>query len=332
MALIIANILILGLVGWFVITTAPGERNSVMPALQTQDNTAALSPVDAFTASDVAVSVAKATHLNEATAVANQAQSARAVILTSASNTNIATKPQITETPLKSWRDIKEYVVSSGDTVSSLAQKFGITSDSIRWSNKITGDALTVGSVIFLPPSNGIVYTVATGDTPQSLATKFRADATRIAADNDAEVEALVTGRKIFIADGSILTVNAARSAASRVPLSNFRPVYGYNGYDPGWCTYYAAARSGAPANWGNANTWAYYAARSGWRVSSIPSAGAIFQTSAGRWGHVGIVEEVSADGTMMRYSDMNGLAGFWRVGYSGWVPATKYPNYITRN
>ena len=330
-ALVFANVLVLGLVIWFVISTAPGEKN-VFPALQTQVDTKALSPVDAFTASDVAVSVAKATHLNEATAVVNQAQSARAVVLMSASNTSIAAKPQIIETPLKSWRDIKEYVVLGGDTVNNVAQKHGITSDSLRWSNKITGDTLAVGTTIFLPPSNGIVHTVVAGDTPQTLATKFRADATRIAADNDAEVDPLVVGRKIFIADGSVLTVNAARSAARRVPLSNFRPIYGYNGYDPGWCTYYAAAKSGAPANWGNANTWAYYAARSGWRVSSVPTAGAIFQTSAGRWGHVGIVEEVSADGTMMKYSDMNGIAGFWRVGYSDWVSSTKYPNYITRN
>lgn len=328
--LVVANVIVLGVVGLFVVSSAPGEKNA-LPALQLQNEAVALSPVDTFTASDVAVSVAKATRLNEATAVANQAQSARAAVLMSASSTSIAAKPQIMETPLKSWRDIKEYLVMDGDSVSKLAQKFGITSDSIKWSNKLTGDTLTVGSTIVLPPANGIVHTVVAGDTPQSLATKYRADATRIAADNDAEVEALVVGRRVFVANGSILVSNAAASAARRVPISNFRPIYGYNGYDPGWCTYYAAYRSGAPANWGNANTWAYYAARSGWRVSSTPTVGAIFQTSAGRWGHVGIVEAVSEDGTMMKYSDMNGLAGFWRVGYSDWVPSTKYPNYITR-
>jgi surface antigen len=48
-------------------------------------------------------------------------------------------------------------------------------------------------------------------------------------------------------------------------------------------------------------------------------------------WGHVAVVEAVSPDGTMIKYSDMNGLSGFGRVGYSDWVPATTYQNYIYR-
>lgn len=143
-------------------------------------------------------------------------------------------------------------------------------------------------------------------------------------------------GRKVFIANGQVdppLSITPAVSASLRSSgsSSGYRPVYGYNGYDVGWCTYYAAAKSGAPANWGNANTWAYYARLSGWNVSSVPAPGAIFQTPRGVWGHVGIVDEVSEDGSMIRYSDMNGLAGFGRVGYSNWVPASTFPNYIKR-
>jgi len=34
----------------------------------------------------------------------------------------------------------------------------------------------------------------------------------------------------------------------------------------------------------------------------------------------------------MIKYSDMNGLAGWGRVGYSDdWVPASKFPHYIYR-
>ena len=59
--------------------------------------------------------------------------------------------------------------------------------------------------------------------------------------------------------------------------------------------------------------------------------AGAVAQTDAGYEGHVAIVEAVSDDGTQMKYSDMNGLAGFGRVGYSGWVAADHFPHYIYR-
>jgi surface antigen len=116
------------------------------------------------------------------------------------------------------------------------------------------------------------------------------------------------------------------------VPVSgtSFSFSFGGVGYPEGWCTYYAAARSGAPGGWGNAATWAYYAALTpGWSVSPIPRKGAIAQTTAN---HVGIVEDVRiVNGQyQIKYSDMNGLAGFGRVGYSGWVSSTDpFQNYI---
>jgi surface antigen len=123
----------------------------------------------------------------------------------------------------------------------------------------------------------------------------------------------------------------AATGGARLLSAGSFTAQYGSNGYDFGYCTYYAAARSGAPSNWGNANTWAYYAALSGWTVSSAPRVGAIAQTSRGYLGHVAIVEAVSADGSQMKYSDMNGLAGWGRVGYSDWVSSSYFEHYIYR-
>ncbi len=332
--LVTANLIVLVGVIWFVVAEAPSDTAPVHASqIQAPAVEVALSPVDKFTTSDVAVSVAQATKLEESTAVLNQAQSAKVAVLMSASDTNIAAKPQIVDTSLKSWRDIREYKVVAGDTVSSVAQKFSISSDAIRWSNGITGDALTVGASIFLPPSEGIAHLVVAGDTPASLATKYHVNADQISADNDAEQSALVVGRRVFIANGQIIAAPArAVSATTYAASSSFSPRYGSNGYDWGWCTYYAAGRAGAPANWGNANTWAYFARLSGWVVSSSPTAGAIFQTSSGWAGHVGIVEEVSPDGLQMKISDMNGIAGFGRVGYSGWISSSTYPNYISRS
>lgn len=326
-----ANAFVLIGVVWFVVAEAPSDKAAVS-AVRVEDNVAALSPVDKLTASDVAVNVARATGLEETRAVTSQAQSAQVAVVMSASDTNIAAKPQIVDTSLKSWRDIKEYTVADGDTISSVAQKFGVSSDSIRWSNNLTGNALTVGSKIYLPPSEGIAYVVVAGDTPESLATKFHTNAEGISTDNDAEQSGLTVGRRIFIANGQIIVAAARATSASYAMVSSFSPRYGANGYDWGWCTYYAAARSGAPGNWGNASTWAYYARLSGWRVSSAPTPGAIFQTPSGWAGHVGIVEEVSEDGSQMKISDMNGIAGFGRVGYSGWMSSSTYPNFITRS
>lgn len=330
-SLVFANAVLLLGVMFFVVTSAKTDRPEVVAAQKTA--TFATTPVDKLTSFDVAANVAKAVNLPEKTPLINQAQSAKVAVIVSASDSALTTKPQVIATGLKSWRDITEYVVASGDSVPAVAQKFGVTSESIRWSNGLTGDALTAGAKLTIPPVNGVVYTVKSGDTPQTVAAAYHTTADKVIQYNDAE-NGLVVGRRIIIPDGQIVAPTPARqityaTTRTSISTSSFTPSYGANGYDYGWCTYYAAARSGAPGNWGNANTWAYYARLSGWNVSSTPTAGAIFQTPAGWAGHVGMVEEVYGNGTM-KISDMNGIAGFGRVGYAV-VPVTQYPNYISR-
>lgn len=315
----------------FVITSARVEKPATVAAQRTA--AVATTPIDKLTSYDVAANLAKAVNVPEKTPITNQAQSAKVAVIVSASDSAVASKPQIVSTALKSWRDISDYTVAAGDTVSSVAQKFGVTSESIRWSNGLSGDALTAGNKLVIPPVNGVVYTVKSGDTPQTVAAAYHSTAEKVIGYNDAE-NGLVVGRRIIIPDGRIVPATPPRTTTyltnrSIIGTSSFTPNYGPNGYDWGWCTYYAAARSGAPGNWGNANTWAYYARLSGWKVSSTPVAGAIFQTPSGWAGHVGIVDEVYGNGTM-KISDMNGIAGFGQVG-SAVVPVTAYPNYIYR-
>ncbi len=316
----------------FVATSSSSSEKASVVASQ-KSAEAVASPVDRLTSYDVAANVAKAVNLPEKTPITNQAQSARVAVVVSASDTSVATKPQVVTTAQKSWRDITEYTVAEGENISAVAQKFGVTSESIRWSNGLSGDGLNAGTKLTIPPLNGIVHTVKAGDTPQSLATAYHTSAEKISLYNDAEQNGLVVGRKAIIPDGKIIPVvtptRTTNTTYTVVAGNSFTPRYGANGYDFGWCTYYAAARSGAPGNWGNANTWAYYARVSGWNVSSKPSAGAIFQTPAGWAGHVGIVEEVYENNTM-KISDMNGIAGFGRVGYAI-VSTSAYPNYISR-
>ena len=329
LGLVGANLVLLGGVLFFVITSSHSHTDANLSS-QTTAETVAVSPVDRLTSFDVAANIAKTVNLPERTPIANQAQSARVAVVVSASDTSVAAKPQVITAGLKSWRDIAEYTVAAGENVPAVAQKFGITSESVRWSNGLSGDSVTAGTKLVVPPVSGLVYTVKTGDTPQSVATAYHTSAEKIVQDNDAE-NGLPVGKRILVRDGKIIpVVTRTYTNATSVYAASFSPRYGANGYDWGWCTYYAAARSGAPGNWGNANTWAYYARLSGWRVSSVPTAGAIFQTPAGWAGHVGIVEEVYDNGTM-KVSDMNGFAGFGRVGYAV-VSVGAYPNYISRS
>jgi surface antigen len=326
--LVVANAAVLIAVVTFVITSSHGDHSTAKVSL----SAAATNPVDGLTSYDIASNVARVADLPEITLISNQAQSARVALVVSASDTHVIAKPQILATALKSRKDIQTYTVQAGDTVASIAQKFGITSDSIKWSNNLSTDTVALGTKLTLPPTgvSGIVYTVKDGDTAQTLATKFKANADQITAYNDAELAGLTVGEQILVPNGQIQAV-ASRSFGL-LSSGSFTAQYGSNGYAYGYCTYYAAARSGAPSNWGNANTWGYYAVLSGWTVSSTPRVGAIAQTSGMSYlGHVAIVEAVSDDGTQIKYSDMNGIKGWGNVGYSDWVSTSRFEHYIYR-
>jgi surface antigen len=325
--LIGGNILLLITIGVFVLTNRSASQTVRASTLNSAVSTAASStkPLDTLSSAQIALTAAQLTDLPELTAIHNQADSDSLVLAVVPNDSSALSKPQIVSTALKSKQDIIHYTTKSGDTIDKLSAKFKVNANSIRWSNNISGNTITSHLKLVIPPVNGIVYKVKSGDTPASLASRYQADQRLIIAMNDAEINGLKPGDQIIIPNGSI-----APSAVSSVSYGVFLASYGGNGYDYGWCTYYAASRVGVPSNWGNANTWDDYARLSGWTVSSRPKAGAVAQSDAMSFlGHVAVVEAVSADGSMIKYSDMNGIAGWGRVGYSGWVPATTYQHYI---
>lgn len=331
-AILVGNFLLLAGIISFVLYGSGGAAPNAQASLASANAAATNNPLDQLSSADIAANLSRVANMPEATAVTNQADTVSAELAVSA-NDSLVSKPQIIATDLKSRRDIKEYIVLEGDTVTSIAAKFNVTSDSIRWSNNLTGDTVTPGAHLSIPPLNGIVYTVVAGDTPQSLASKYSASADQITAFNDAEISGLKPGEKIIIPNGQVQTTvySARRTTSSGSYAFGSSAIYGYNGYDWGNCTWYVASRISVPTNWGNANTWDNLAPMSGWTVSSVPRPGAIAQSDRGSFGHVAYVEAVSDDGTQIKYSDMNGLAGFARVGYSGWVPASSFPHYIYR-
>ncbi len=328
-SILTANLVLLVGVVLFVVQNPNAGTAASQNAIA--DNQAAANPLDQLSSAEIAVHVSKITNMDpeETKAVVNEADSANLLLSMAPGNDGLIGKPQVVNTALKSKKDIQKYTVAQGDTLASIAAKFGVTSDSIRWSNGMTGATVTPGNQLFISPvSSGIVYIVKQGDTPDSLAQKFHSNKDQIIAYNDAELTGLKVGDTILIPDGSIASV--AVRATSYGLSSGFVPTYGGNTYARGYCTWYVASLIQVPNNWGNAVTWAAGAARSGWIVSKTPVPGAIAQRGGGA-GHVAIVRDVSADGSMIIFSDMNGISGFGRVGTSGWVSASEYSNYLYR-
>lgn len=297
----------------FLVVKSPSSDNTVRQSTAAAGAApAATAALDQLSSADIAVHVARMTSLPEAVAVTNQADSEATQLAITATETKVVAKPQVVATSLKSAKDIQTYTTVSGDTLSSLASKFGVTSDSIRWSNALTSERLTPGKQLLIPPVSGVVYTVKSGDTVDSLAQRYSSSKEQILADNDAELAGLKVGQRILIRGGIQPVVRAATTSyfGGGISFGGGRASYGYNGYDYGWCTWYVAnkrlaAGSPMPTNLGNAATWAVRAAAYGLATGRTPQVGAAVVTATRGAGHVAYVERINADGTIW-VSEMN--------------------------
>lgn len=99
------------------------------------------------------------------------------------------------------------YTVQKGDTLSTIAQKFDISTDTIKWANDLTSDNLAVSEELKIPPVSGIIHKVAKGETVYSIAKKFDANPQAIVdfPFNDfanPQTFALVEGQTLVVPDG----------------------------------------------------------------------------------------------------------------------------------
>lgn len=79
----------------------------------------------------------------------------------------------------------KSYKVVAGDTLGSISNRFGVSTDAILWTNDLSlDDALTVGLELRIPPVSGVIHKVTSGDTISEIARFYRVDADDIVRVN----------------------------------------------------------------------------------------------------------------------------------------------------
>lgn len=135
-----------------------------------------------------------------------------------------------TEVSVKPRFEIVDYKVENGDTVSTIAQKFGISSDTVKWANNIINvNDIKPGQTLKILPVTGVSYVVKKGDTLASVAKKFEAEQQAVLdfPFNDIPDDfSLKEGQTLIIPDGSPPQVKIARPRiqfqASNVTSSSF--------------------------------------------------------------------------------------------------------------
>lgn len=118
--------------------------------------------------------------------------------------------------------EILEYEVQKGDTLGSIADKFGVSIDTIKWANSLKTEKLIPGQNLRIPPVTGIVHKVGPGDTVYSVAKKYKSDAQKIVnfpVNDFADLDtfAVNIGQTLFVPDG-VMPESAPIYRPSQVP------------------------------------------------------------------------------------------------------------------
>ena len=144
---------------------------------------------------------------------------------------------------------ISIYVVRSGDTLPAIARMFGVSVNTIRWANDISGSTIKVGQTLIILPISGIKHIVKSGDTVQSIAKLHKGDVEEIMQYNNlTKSSKLAIGDEIIVPDGEASAVYSSGSSSVKPKQTNstydgyyMRPVvggvrtqgmHGHNGVD----------------------------------------------------------------------------------------------------
>jgi len=103
----------------------------------------------------------------------------------------IGTIMNLSDVP-RNGKNIVKYIARPGDTVTQVAQMFGISQNTLRWQNDISEEILKAGDILEILPVSGIQYSVKKDDTVASIAKEYK-----ITEDAINEINNLVPGASV---------------------------------------------------------------------------------------------------------------------------------------
>lgn len=104
---------------------------------------------------------------------------------------------------------VENYTVHGGETLDSIAKKFDISIDTIKWANNLKTDLIKPSQVLKIPPVTGIVHKVASGETIYTIAKKYHTNAQNILnfpfnSFEDLDTFSLIAGQTLYVPNGTI--------------------------------------------------------------------------------------------------------------------------------
>ena len=131
--------------------------------------------------------------------------------------------------------EISIYTVRKGDSISSIAEMFDVSINTIIWANELSRNTtLTEGQTLVILPISGIRYTVKKGDTIKGIVFRYKADLDEVLQYNDITLSSpLVAGTTIVIPDAEPSVVEVPKAIKTKTPTNKAHDTNGpfYPGY-----------------------------------------------------------------------------------------------------
>jgi murein DD-endopeptidase MepM/ murein hydrolase activator NlpD len=130
--------------------------------------------------------------------------------------------------------EMGSYTVRSGDSLASIAKRFGLNMDTIISANGIAdARAIKSGRELRIPNIDGLVYKTRKGDNLAAIAKRYKTDTTKIVDANDLGSSRLTIGQSIFIPGARLPQAEIAQALGQRVTWPARGPLSSYFGYRP---------------------------------------------------------------------------------------------------
>lgn len=118
-------------------------------------------------------------------------------------------------------QEVTSYTIQSGDSLSEIAQAYGVSVATIMWENNLSLKSLIKpGDAVKIPPTSGIMHTVKKGDTIKKIATLYDGEQGRIISFNHLKEDGsdLQIGERIMVPGGEKPKDRAIASLTPKSP------------------------------------------------------------------------------------------------------------------
>ena len=121
---------------------------------------------------------------------------------------------------LSERKEIFEYIVEQGDTVSSIAEKFDVSLETVLWANDLTSSSkIGIGETLIILPITGIMHIVEKGESLSYLAELYKSDMDEIIDFNNfSDNDEIYIGDFLIIPDA---TMPVTKPVPSYIPLAS---------------------------------------------------------------------------------------------------------------